>query len=87
MAAPIRQATKRVRNGQQTKDKKERTHGEKDGEKDRENNNTFWNERGGKQRDKGWIHVIHVHDSSDNNMAGQQTLTNYPTQRKNEKFH
>ena len=33
MAAPIRQATKQVRNGQQTKDKKERTHGEKEGEK------------------------------------------------------
>ena len=39
------------------------------------------------QRDKGWIHVNSVHDtihSSDNNTAGQQTLTNYPTQRKNE---
>ena len=35
------------------------------------------------QRDKGWIHVIRVHDtthSADNNTAGQQTLTNYPTQ-------
>ena len=41
------------------------------------------------QRDKGWIHVIRVHDtihSADNNTAGQQTLTNYPTQRKNERF-
>ena len=39
------------------------------------------------QRDKGWIHVIRVQDtihSADNNTAGQQTLTNYPTQRKNE---
>ena len=39
----------------------------------------------GEQRDKGWIHVIRVHDtihSADNNTAGQQTLTNYPTQRK-----
>ena len=41
------------------------------------------------QRDKGWIHVIRVSTrynplSSDNNTAGQQTLTNYPTQRKNE---
>ena len=30
------------------------------------------------QRDKGWIHVIRVHDtihSADNNTAGQQTLT------------
>ena len=34
MAALIRQAKKRVRNGQyETKDKKERTHGEKEGEK------------------------------------------------------
>ena len=41
------------------------------------------------QRDEGWIHVIRVHDtihSADNNTAGQQTLTNYPTQRKNERF-
>ena len=41
------------------------------------------------QRDKGWIHVIRVHDtiySADNNTAGQQTLTNYPTQRKRERF-
>ena len=41
------------------------------------------------QRDKGWIHVICVHDtihSANNNMAGQHTLTNYPTQRKNERF-
>ena len=41
------------------------------------------------QRDKGWIHVLRVHDtihSADNNTAGQQTLTNYPTQRKNKRF-
>ena len=40
------------------------------------------------QRDKGWTHVIRVHDTThiaDNNTAGQQTLTNYPTQRKNER--
>ena len=40
------------------------------------------------QRNKGWIHVIRVHDtihSADNNTAWQQTLTNYPTQRKNER--
>ena len=39
------------------------------------------------QRDKGWIHVIRVHGTihSANNTAGQQTLTNYPTQRKNER--
>ena len=35
MAALIRQANKRVRNGQLTKDKKERTHGEKEGERER----------------------------------------------------
>ena len=31
-----------------------------------------------KQRDKGWIHVIRVHNtirSADDNTAGQQTLT------------
>ena len=40
------------------------------------------------QRDKGWIHVIRVHDtihSADNNTAGQQTLMNYPTQRQIER--
>ena len=35
MAALIRQANKRVRNGQQTKDKKERTHDEKEGKRER----------------------------------------------------
>ena len=37
------------------------------------------------QRDKGWIHVIRVHDTTHlavTTTAGQQTLTNYPTQRK-----
>ena len=40
------------------------------------------------QRDKGWIHVLRVHDtihSAKNNTVGQQTLTTYPTQRKNER--
>ena len=40
------------------------------------------------QRDKDWTHVIRVHNtihSADNNTAGRQTLTNYPTQRKNER--
>ena len=48
MAALIRQANKRVRNGQQTKDKKEkkkkRTHGEKEGEK-REKTTTTLSEK------------------------------------------
>ena len=41
------------------------------------------------QRDKGWIHVIRVstryNPLSSDNTAGQQMLTNYPTQRKNER--
>ena len=40
------------------------------------------------QQNKGWIHVIRVHDtihSADNNTAGQQTLMNYPTQRQIER--
>ena len=48
MAALIRQANKRVQNGQWTKDKKERMHGEKEGEMRENNNYTFWKERGGK---------------------------------------
>ena len=35
MAALIKQANKRVRNGQEAKDKKERTHGEKEVERER----------------------------------------------------
>ena len=40
------------------------------------------------QRDKGWIYVPCTRYNplnSDNNAAGQQTLTNYPTRRKNER--
>ena len=36
----------------------------------------------------GYIYIIHVYDtihSADNNRPGQQTLTNYPPQRKNER--
>ena len=91
MAALIRQANKRVRNGQYARDKKERTHGGKDEEKtEKQTKNTLKRKRNvSEQRDKGWIHVLRVHDtihSADNNTAGQQTLTNYPTQRKNEWF-
>ena len=71
--------------------RKERTHGEKEGGK-REKTTTLYEKKEetsnvSEQRDKGWIHVIRVHDtfSRDNNTAGQQTLTNYPTQRKNER--
>ena len=45
MAALIRQANKLVRNGQYIKDKKEHVVKKKG---KRENNNTFWKERGGK---------------------------------------
>ena len=73
--------------------KKERTHGEKEGEKREKTTLSEKKEEASnvsEQRDKGWIHVIRVSTrynplSSDNNTAGQQTLTNYPTQRKNER--
>ena len=73
--------------------KKERTHGEKEGEKREKTTTTLSKKKEeasnvSEQRDKGWTHVIRVHDTThiaDNNTAGQQTLTNYPTQRKNER--
>ena len=49
--------------------KKERTHGEKEGGK-RETTTTTLSEKKeeasnvGEQRDKGWIHVIRVHDTT-----------------------
>ena len=57
MTALIRQSNKRVRNGQYTKDKKERTHGEKEGEK-REKTTTLSEKKEeasnvSEQRDKG----------------------------------
>ena len=70
MAALIRQAKKRVRNGQyETKDKKERTHGEKEGEKREKTTTTLSQKKEetsnvSEQRDKGWIHVIRVHDTT-----------------------
>ena len=71
--------------------KKERTHSGRGKEK----NKTTLSEKKveasnvSEQWDKDWIHVIRVHDtihSADNNTAGQQTLTKYPIQRKNERF-
>ena len=65
----FRQANKWVRSGQQTNDKKERTHGEKEGEK-REKTTTTLSEKKeeasnvSEQRDKGWIHVMRVHDTT-----------------------
>ena len=77
------------------KTKKERTHGEKEGEKREKITTTLSQKKEeasnvSEQRDKGWIHVVRVHDTThlavrDNNTAGQQTLTNYLTQRKNER--
>ena len=99
MAALIEQANKRVRNGQEAKDKKRK--------------NAWWKREGGgggagrgrvkerererelsekkeeasnvsEQRDKGWIHVIRVHDAT--HLAVTTTRQgNYPTQRKNER--
>ena len=42
------------------------------------------------QRDKGWMHVIRVHDTTHlavttKRQGNIETLTNYPTQRKNER--
>ena len=67
MAALIRQANKRVRNSQYAKDKKERTHGEKEGEKREKTTLSGKKEEASnasEQRDKGWIHVIRVHDTT-----------------------
>ena len=68
MAALIRQANKWVRNGQYAKDKKERMHGKKEREK-REKTTTLSAKKEeasnvSEQRDKGWIHVIRVHDTT-----------------------
>ena len=68
MAALIRQANQWVQNGQKAKDKKERTHGEKEGKK-REKTTTLSEKKEeasnvSEQRDKGWIHVIRVHDTT-----------------------
>ena len=69
MAALIRQANKRIRNGQQAKDKRnERTHSEKEGEK-REKTTPLSEKKVeasnvSEQREKGWIYVIRVHDAT-----------------------
>ena len=69
-------------------------HGEKEGAK-REKTTTLFEKKEeasnvSEQRDKGWIPVIRVHDTTHlavttTDTAGQQTLTNYLTQRKNER--
>ena len=43
---------------------------------------------GSEQFDKGWKHVIHIHDTTHltvKTTTGQQIPTNYPTQRKTER--
>ena len=77
----------------ETKKKKKKRMVEKNRKKSEKNKTTTPSEKKeearnvSEQRDKGWIHVIRVHDTihSADNTAGQQTLTNYPTQRKNER--
>ena len=70
MAALIRQANKLVQNGQcETKDKKERTHGETEWEKREKATTTLSVKKEeasnvSEQWDKGWIHVIRVHDTT-----------------------
>ena len=66
MAALIGQANKRVRNG----DKKARTHGGKEEKKEEQQTNKTLSEKkeearnASDQRDKGWIHLIRVHDTT-----------------------
>ena len=56
--------------GYEMANKPKRTpHGEKEGEKERENNNNTFKKKeeasnASEQRDKGWIHVIRVHDTT-----------------------
>ena len=77
MAALIRQANQWVQNGQKAKDKKERTHGEKEGYK-REKTTTTLSEKKeeasnvSEQWDKGWIHIIRVHDTTHLAVTTQQ---------------
>ena len=90
MADPIGKLTRGYEMANKPKIKKERTHGEKEGEKREKTTLSEKKEEASnvsEQRDKGWIHVICVHTrynplSSHNNTAGQQTLTNYPTQKR-----
>ena len=87
MAALIRQANKRVRNGQQAKEKKERTRGEKE-EGGREKQQQHFLKRKKRQVMSPTGQRLDTRNpctrynplsGSDNNTAGQQTLTNYPT--------
>ena len=83
MAALFRQANKRVRNGLETKDKKDRTHGEKEGEK-REKTTTTLSEKKEEGSNVSVIHVIREHDTT--HLAVTTTRQgNYLTQRKNER--
>ena len=102
MAALIRQANKQVRNTKEEeekrfKNKQQQTNKQKrmvEKKRKEKNETKTLSEKKvearnvSEQRDKGWIHVIRVHDtirSADNDTAGQQTLMNYPTQRKNDR--
>ena len=81
---------KRVRNGQSTKDDKKNVWWkEEDQSKTKHFLKTKWRQKISVSNDTGWIHAIRVHDtihSVDSNRTGQQTLMNYSTQKKNERF-
>ena len=88
MAALIRQANSRYELANNAKIKKKDVWWKRRDRKQNNNNKQTLPEKKeeagnvSEQRDKGGIHVIRVHDTT--HLAGQQTLTNYPTQRKNE---
>ena len=84
MAALIRKANSWYKMANKPKIKKERMYG---GKKKKKNLSEKKDEarNGSEQRDKGWIHIIHGHDTT--HLAEQQILTNYPTQRKTEQSH
>ena len=67
MAALIRLANKRVRIGQYAKDKKKERMVKKKGEREKTTTLSQKKEEASnvsEQRDKGWIHVIRVHDTT-----------------------
>ena len=67
MAALIRQANKWVEMANKSKIKKARTHGEKEGEKREKTTFSEKKEEASnvsKQWDKGWIHIIRVHNTT-----------------------
>ena len=67
MAAPIGKLTSGYEMANKPKIKKERTHGEKEGEKREKTTLSEKKEEASnvsEQQDKGWIHVTRVHDTT-----------------------